>query len=88
MPDGERDHLGLFAQDEIMISEDWSLTLGGRYDYFAADADDVTMSQTSYGSNGAATIASVNKFFPRNRSSRHIQPRFTLRPEQHPAPDR
>jgi len=62
LPDGERDHLGLFAQDEIMVSEDWSLTLGGRYDYFAADADDVTMSQTSYGSNSAATIASVNKF--------------------------
>ena len=62
LPDGERDHLGLFAQNEIMVSEDWSLTLGGRYDYFAADADDVTMSQTSYGAGGAATVQSINEF--------------------------
>ncbi|MDY0397573.1 MAG: TonB-dependent receptor [Desulfuromonas thiophila] len=62
VPDGERDHVGLFAQNEVTVTERWSLTLGGRYDYFEADADDVTMSQTSYGSSGATTVQAVNAF--------------------------
>ncbi|MFW6387323.1 MAG: TonB-dependent receptor plug domain-containing protein [Thermodesulfobacteriota bacterium] len=62
VPDGERDHLGLFVQNEVTVTERWSLTLGGRYNYFEADADDVSMSQSSYAGSGAATIQSVNEF--------------------------
>ncbi|MBN2874321.1 MAG: TonB-dependent receptor, partial [Spirochaetales bacterium] len=62
VPDGERDHFGLFAQNEITLGTGWSLTLGGRYDYFAADARDVTMSQTSYSGSGATTLQTVNTF--------------------------
>ncbi|MGD9849029.1 MAG: TonB-dependent receptor plug domain-containing protein [Desulfuromonas sp.] len=62
VPDGERDHVGLFAQNEVTVTQRWRLTLGGRYDYFEADADDVTMSQTSYGGSGATTVQAVNAF--------------------------
>lgn len=62
VPDGERDHLGVFTQNEIRVNERWNLTLGGRYDYFAADADDVTMSQSSYSADGVKTAQSVNEF--------------------------
>jgi hemoglobin/transferrin/lactoferrin receptor protein len=62
VPDGKRDHLGVFAQNEISVNERWNLTLGGRYDYFAADADDVTMSQSSYSADGVMTAQSVNEF--------------------------
>ncbi|MDY0190319.1 MAG: TonB-dependent receptor [Desulfuromonas sp.] len=62
VPDGERDHFGLFAQNEVTVTERWNLTIGGRYDYFAADADDVTMSQTSYTNSGASRVQAVSNF--------------------------
>lgn len=62
VPDGKRDHFGFFAQNKISFCERWHLTLGGRYDYFATDADDVTMTQSSYGDSGVTTIQAVNHF--------------------------
>ncbi|MDY0184368.1 MAG: TonB-dependent receptor [Desulfuromonadaceae bacterium] len=62
VPDGKRDHFGLFAQNEITVTQRWNLTLGGRYDYFAANADNVTMAQTSYGGGGANTEQALNVF--------------------------
>ncbi len=41
------DLLGLYVQDKIPLTERWDLTLGGRFNYVAADADKVKDPQTS-----------------------------------------
>ncbi len=65
LPNSERDHFGVFAQDEIIIGERWTMLAGLRYDYFIADADDVPFTTDVYGPDGSTVVQSkttVNHF--------------------------
>lgn len=64
VPDGRRDHFGLYAQDQITLTDRWQVTAGGRFDFFITDAEDVSLSQLSYDKSGALKkeVTSVNQF--------------------------
>lgn len=64
VPDAERVHFGIFAQDEITIGNRLTLIAGGRYDYFTADADDVTFTDERFDGKSklTSTTASINRF--------------------------
>jgi hemoglobin/transferrin/lactoferrin receptor protein len=60
----ERVHFGIFVQDEITIGKRLTLIGGGRYDYFTADADDVTFTDNRFNPAGGlvSSTAAVNDF--------------------------
>ena len=64
VPDSERDHFGIFSQDEITLGERFTLLAGLRYDYFVADADDVPFTTDIYGPDGTVvkSTTAVNHF--------------------------
>ncbi|MBN2706254.1 MAG: TonB-dependent receptor [Deltaproteobacteria bacterium] len=65
VPDADRDHLGVYLQDEFFLRPDLSLFCGLRYDYFTADAKDSTFTTDAYNATGAAikkTTSETSKF--------------------------
>ena len=65
IPDCDRDHFGIFAQDEILFGERITVLAGLRYDYFVADADDVLFTTDVYDQKGENIIKSktaINRF--------------------------
>jgi len=58
VPDAKRLHAGIFGQDEIFFTDKFIAVIGGRYDYFSADADDVIFRDTKYKTGGAVKSAS------------------------------
>ncbi|MBN2231431.1 MAG: TonB-dependent receptor [Deltaproteobacteria bacterium] len=59
VPDADRMHFGIFAQDELLLGERLSLIAGGRYDYFTADADNVTFTDDRFDGKGNLTSAAA-----------------------------
>ena len=65
IPDCDRDHFGIFVQDEIIFRERLTMLAGLRYDYFVADADDAPFTTDIYDKNGENIImskTSINHF--------------------------
>ncbi|MEA3332141.1 MAG: TonB-dependent receptor [Pseudomonadota bacterium] len=65
IPDCDRDHFGIFAQDEIIFGESLTMLAGLRYDYFVADADDAPFTTDVYDPEGENIIKSsttINNF--------------------------
>ena len=65
IPDCDRDHFGIFAQDEIIFGECLTMLAGLRYDYFVADADDAPFTTDVYDPSGDNIIkskTSINHF--------------------------
>lgn len=64
VPDADRMHLGVFAQDEFMLGKRLTVVAGARYDYFTAHSSDVTFTVDSFNSAGAITssTSSTNHF--------------------------
>ena len=64
LPDSDRDHFGIFSQDEISLGERLTLLAGLRYDYFVADADDVPFATDVYGPDGTVVKSTtvINRF--------------------------
>ncbi|MCD6292543.1 MAG: TonB-dependent receptor, partial [Deltaproteobacteria bacterium] len=65
IPDCDRDHFGIFAQDEIIFSGNFTVLAGLRYDYFTADADDAPFMTDVYDKKGKNIIKSkttINRF--------------------------
>jgi len=56
VPDAERNHAGIFMQDELSFGDAVTLWTGLRYDYFSADADDVTFTTYIYDKTGQNII--------------------------------
>lgn len=54
VPEADRDHFGVYLQDELLLSPKFSLLCGLRYDYFSADADDSSFTTDAYNANGSA----------------------------------
>jgi hemoglobin/transferrin/lactoferrin receptor protein len=52
IPDCDRDHFGLFAQNEILFGERLTILAGLRYDYFVFDAEDTPFTSDKYDSSG------------------------------------
>lgn len=75
VPVSKRDHFGIYAQDEAFIGSRWTLLGGMRYDYFASDADDVTLTIVNY--NAAGTVITSTKA-DTNRFSRETDDAVTL----------
>ncbi|MCK5540805.1 MAG: TonB-dependent receptor [Deltaproteobacteria bacterium] len=59
IPDCDRDHFGIFAQDEILFGDQLTILAGLRYDYFVADADDAPFTTDVYDSSGENIIKST-----------------------------
>ena len=55
-PDSTWDNLGVYAQDEWALGDDWSLTVSARFDYFRYDTEGNTF-YTNPGSTGAENRA-------------------------------
>lgn len=65
IPDCDRDHFGIFAQDEIIFGERMTVLAGLRYDYFVADAHDSPFTTDVYDPSGENIIkskTSINHF--------------------------
>ena len=64
VPDADRMHVGLFAQDEIFLGDRLTVTAGGRYDYFTADAEDVLFTDEKFNGKGAliSSVSELNQF--------------------------
>ena len=64
VPDANRMHLGMFAQDEIFFGDRLTVTAGGRYDYLTADAEDVLFTDEKFNGSGKLTSSTseVNHF--------------------------
>lgn len=65
VPVSRRDHWGIYAQDEAFIGARWTFLGGLRYDSYASDADDVTLTIDSYNAAGTAitsTQSDTNRF--------------------------
>ncbi len=65
LPNAERDHIGIYGQDNISVTEDITMLAGLRYDYFVADAQDVPFRTDVYGDDGRTIVkskTSVNSF--------------------------
>ncbi|MEA2109433.1 MAG: TonB-dependent receptor [Pseudomonadota bacterium] len=65
IPDCDRDHFGVFAQDEIFFKDQLTLLAGLRYDYFVANADDAPFTTDVYDKKGENIIkskTSINHF--------------------------
>ncbi len=58
VPHANRNHLGLFSQDEIIFNDKLNFILGGRYDYFTTDADSITFTDKKYDEKGKLTSSS------------------------------
>lgn len=61
VPVSTRDHFGIYAQDEAFIGNRWTLLGGVRYDSFASDADDVTLTIINY-TPPVGTKTDTNRF--------------------------
>ncbi|MCD6526538.1 MAG: TonB-dependent receptor [Desulfuromonas sp.] len=63
-PDCDRDHFGLFAQDEILLGERITVLAGLRYDYFVSDAKDSPFTSDKYDSSGnfVGSQTTINHF--------------------------
>lgn len=65
VPDSNREHLGLFIQDDMVLGKGFSALFGIRYDFFEADADDSPFTTITYDSSGTEIVkkvTEVNKF--------------------------
>jgi len=65
LPKADRDHFGIFGQDEITLNEDVTILAGLRYDYFISDADDSPFTATVYDKDGRSVLKSkttINQF--------------------------
>ena len=65
IPDCDRDHFGIFIQDELIFRERLTMLAGLRYDYFVADADDAPFTIDIYDKTGENIIKSkttINHF--------------------------
>ncbi len=75
IPDCDRDHFGIYAQDEIIFGESLTMLAGLRYDYFVADADDAPFTTDIYDKNGENIIKSKTSI---NHFSRKSDDAFTF----------
>ena len=65
IPDCDRDHFGVFVQDEIIFRERLTLLAGLRYDYFVSAADNASFTADIYDPSGQNMIKSsttINQF--------------------------
>lgn len=60
IPDARRDHLGLFAQDEVTASSGLTVIAGGRYDTFSARTENVRFTDQRFDASGKLTSTATN----------------------------
>lgn len=59
VPDAWRNHLGLFAQDEMTVGDRLTLIAGGRYDSFTARTENVSFTDERFNASGGMTSSSA-----------------------------
>ena len=71
VPDASRSHIGVFVQDDIALGNRFTLIAGGRYDYYTADADNVTFGVEEYSESGKllSSRSKVNRFSDKTDAS-------------------
>jgi len=61
VPDAERDHLGIFVQDEVLIGSRLTLIAGGRYDHFTARTKSIDFTDQRFDATGTMTSSTTER---------------------------